>query len=396
MATNVLRPAPTAGAQLPARKAALRNAMFWRLVLRALRLRLQRVAVVFAALTVGAAIVTAMSAVYFDINAKMSNELRTFGANFYLGPGHGNSLPESLVQPIIDSAPPGLITAASPYLYGMARTELEKVVLMGVWFDSLQQLAPYWQVKGDWIGVGFDERHAMIGTKLADILHVKIGDKVTLVDGNQRQSLQIKGIVEAGDATDNMLILNLDLAQKWLRQPGQVSNAMFSVNNDLGQVDAFAHRLQQRYPDLDARPILKVSASEGQVLDKIKGLMGLVSAVILILSSLCVNTTLMAIVGERSREFALQKALGASARDITLQMLAETGIIALAAVVCGVIIGFVLAQILGHAVFNAAIALRAPVLPLTLVLSLLVAAVAAIVPVRRALHVVPASVLKGE
>ena len=135
---------------------------------------------------------------------------------------------------------------------------------------------------------------------------------------------------------------------------------------------------------------------EGQVLDKIKGLMGLVSAVILILSSLCVNTTLMAIVGERSREFALQKALGASARDITLQMLAETGIIALAAVVCGVIIGFVLAQILGHAVFNAAIALRAPVLPLTLVLSLLVAAVAAIVPVRRALHVVPASVLKGE
>ena len=104
MATNVLRPAPTAGAQLPARKAALRNAMFWRLVLRALRLRLQRVAVVFAALTVGAAIVTAMSAVYFDINAKMSNELRTFGANFYLGPGHGNSLPESLVQPIIDSA----------------------------------------------------------------------------------------------------------------------------------------------------------------------------------------------------------------------------------------------------------------------------------------------------
>ncbi len=35
--------------------------------------------------------------------------------------------------------------------------------------------------------------------------------------------------------------------------------------------------------------------------------MGLVSVVILILSSLCVNTTLMAIVGERSKEFALQK-----------------------------------------------------------------------------------------
>lgn len=60
------------------------GSMFWRLVIRALRLRMQRVSVVFAALMVGAAIVTAMSAVYFDINAKMSQELRTFGANFLL------------------------------------------------------------------------------------------------------------------------------------------------------------------------------------------------------------------------------------------------------------------------------------------------------------------------
>ncbi|WP_413737830.1 ABC transporter permease [Sodalis sp. RH21] len=391
MAINTTGPALARG-----RKAGRLDGMFWLLVVRALRLRMQRVAVVFAALTVGAAIVTAMASVYFDINAKMSQELRTFGANFYLGPGHGNSLPEAALQPIIDGAPQGLINAASPYLYGMARTELEKVVLMGVWFESLQKLVPYWQVKGDWIGVSFDDRHAMIGVKLAERLHLKLGDKVTLVDGQQRQSLQIKGIVEAGDATDNMLIVNLDLAQKWLHQPNDISNAMLSVNNDLGQVDAFAARLQQQYPDLDVRPILKVSASEGQVLDKIKGLMGLVSAVILILSSLCVNTTLMAIVGERSREFALQKALGASARDISLQMLAETGIIALAAVICGSLIGFVLAQVLGHAVFNAAIALRAPVFPLTLALSLLVAAVAAIVPVRRALHVEPALVLKGE
>ncbi|WP_208231357.1 ABC transporter permease [Brenneria izadpanahii] len=370
--------------------------MFWRLVLRALRLRMQRVGVVFAALTVGAAIVTAMSAVYFDINAKMSQELRTFGANFYIGPARGNSLPQTTFQQIVDNAPAGLINAASPYLYGMARTELEKVVLMGVWFESLRPLAPYWQVKGNWIGVSFDDRNAMIGVKLAERLNVSVGDSITLVGDGAKQSLQIKGIVESGDATDNMLIVNLDLAQKWLDKAGTISNALFSVSNDLGQVDQFAGRLQQQYPQLEIRPILKVSASEGQVLNKIKGLMGLVSAVILVLSSLCVNTTLMAIVGERAREFALQKALGASGRDIIRQMLAETGIIALTAVVCGSVLGYLLAQILGMAVFNATISLRAPVFPLTLALSLLVAAVAAIVPTRRAIHIEPAKVLKGE
>ncbi|MDF6392093.1 FtsX-like permease family protein, partial [Escherichia coli] len=130
----------------------------------------------------------------------------------------------------------------------------------------------------------------------------------------------------------------------------------------VGQVENYASRLQAQYPDLEIRPVRKVSASEGQVLDKIKGLMGLVSIVILALSSLCVNTTLMAIVGERAREFALQKALGSSNGDIVRQILLETSIIALAAVACGWVLGYLLAQLLGLTVFNAAISLRLPVL----------------------------------
>ncbi|CAM3982969.1 ABC transporter permease [Serratia silvae] len=372
------------------------QSMFWRLVFRALRLRMQRVAVVFAALAVGAAIVTAMSAVYFDINAKMSQELRTFGANFYVGPGMGNSMAEKSYQQIVDNAPPGLVTANSPYLYGMARTELEKVVVMGVWFESLKQIVPYWQVTGNWIGVSFDDRNVMIGYKLANRLELKVGDSVVLVEGDQKKKLQIKGIVEAGDATDNVLIINLPLAQSWLHQPDLISHALFSVNNERGQVEQFAEQLQKSYPDLEIRPIRKVSASEGQVLDKIKGLMGLVSVVILVLSTLCVNTTLMAIVSERSREFALQKALGAKSSDIVRQIMAETLIIALFAVVVGIIAGYILAQVLGHTVFSASIGLRAQVIPLTVILSLLVALIAAALPTYRAVNIEPAKVLKGE
>ncbi|HHU2562490.1 TPA: ABC transporter permease, partial [Escherichia coli] len=174
---------------------AAKRTMLWLLVWRALRLRFQRVSVVFAALMVGATIVTALSAVWFDINTKMSEELRTFGANFYIGPGHGSSMPQQELQSILDQAPQGLVHGASPWLYGMARTELEKVVMVGVWFESLQKLVPYWQVTGSWIGVSFDDRNAMIGVKLAERLNVQPGDSITLVDHNQRKNLQIKGIV---------------------------------------------------------------------------------------------------------------------------------------------------------------------------------------------------------
>lgn len=166
--------------------------------------------------------------------------------------------------------------------------------------------------------------------------------------------------------------------------------------DDPAQAEGWAARIERDHPGLEARPIRKVSASEGQVLEKIKGLMGLVCLVILVLSTLCVNTTLTAMVGERSREFALQKALGAPHRAIVLQLLVEAALVAIAAIAAGLALGWLLAQILGQAVFSSPITLRAPVFPLTALLSLLVALVAAIVPVRRAMTLQPAQILKGE
>ena len=380
-------------------KSANTQSMFWRLIFRALRLRLQRVFIIFTALTVGASIVTAMAAVYFDINTKMSQELRTFGANFYIGSADGGMMNQAELNAILQTAPDGFITATSPYLYGVARSDLEKIVLMGVNFDAMRILAPYWQITGSEINVNFDDRNAMIGKTLAERLHVKVGDSLQLSkNAVEKHSFNIKGIVEAGDATDNMLIVNVEFAQNWLDKEGVVNNALLNVQNEQGAntVDQFAEKIMQQYPDLTARPIRKVSASEGQILEKIKGLMGLISLVILVLATLCVNTTLIAIVGERSKEFALQKSLGAKKFDIIRQISTEILIIAFCAIIIGLGLGYLLAQVLGITVFKSYIDMRLPVLPITVVLSLLVAFVAVIIPTRRALSINVANVLKGE
>ena len=380
-------------------KSAKTQSMFWRLIFRALRLRLQRVFIIFTALTVGASIVTAMAAVYFDINTKMSQELRTFGANFYIGSADGGMMNQAELNAILQKSPDGFITAASPYLYGVARSDLEKIVLMGVNFDAMRILAPYWQVTGSEINVNFDDRNAMIGKTLAERLHVKVGDSLQLSkNAVEKHSFNIKGIVEAGDATDNMLIVNVEFAQNWLDKEGLVNNALLNVQNEQGAntVDQFAEKIMQQYPDLTARPIRKVSASEGQILEKIKGLMGLISLIILVLATLCVNTTLIAIVGERSKEFALQKSLGAKKFDIIRQISTEILIIAFCAIIIGLGLGYLLAQVLGITVFKSYIDMRLPVLPITVVLSLLVAFVAVIIPTRRALSINVANVLKGE
>lgn len=375
------------------------SSMFWRLIFRALRLRLQRVLIIFTALTVGASIVTAMAAVYFDINTKMSQELRTFGANFYIGSADGGMINETELNAILQNAPNDLMTASSPYLYGVVRSDLEKIVLMGVNFDAMRTLAPYWQITGSAINVNFDDRNAMIGKTLAERLHLKVGDSIQLSkNAVEKHRFTIKAIVEAGDATDNMLLVNLSFAQNWLEKEGLANNALLNVKNEQGanQAEQFAEQIMQQHPDLTARPIRKVSASEGQILDKIKGLMGLISLVILVLATLCVNTTLIAIVGERAKEFALQKSLGAKKSDIIHQISTEIFIIASGAIITGLCLGYLLAQVLGLMVFKSYIDMRLPVLPITIVLSLLVAFVAVIIPTRRALNINMANVLKGE
>ena len=372
------------------------NSMKWLLLFKALRLKWRRTLVIVAALSIGAAMVTAMASVYFDINEKMSRELRSFGANFYLGAKNETPFTLEQYEAIIAAMPKDLYHASSPYLYAVARSEREPVALVGVDFPALPALVPYWQVQGGWVGVAFDDRNTMLGKALATQLELNVGDNITLVkDNGQKKTFRIKGIIESGDAMDNVMLLNIRVAQDWLGSAGGISYALASLANDNDAVTAYAATLSREYPQLDIHPIRKVSTAEGQILHKIKGLMGVVCIVILLLSSLCVNTSLTAMTHERRREFALQSALGASRKAITAQMIRETALMAAVAVVIGIALGLVLAQILGEVVFHASIAPRLPVFPLVIVLSVAVAAAAVALPLKRVLALQAADILKG-
>lgn len=271
-------------------------------------------------------------------------------------------------------------------------------MLAGVSFDGLRRIAPYWQVTGAWIGVDFDDRNCMIGSRLAAALGVKVGDFIQINnrDGAIQTRVRVKGIVETGKGEDEQIFVNLPLAQTILGMDRRTDFAMLSIVARGGEADALARELNETFEGVEAKPIRKISESDGQILGKIDGLMALVAAIILIISTLCVNATLTAMVAERTQEIGLQKALGASNRAIVAQFMSETAIIALAGVLLGIALGVALAQVLGQAIFNAWVTFRPVVLPLTVGVSLLAALTAAVLPLRGAVAVVPARVLRGE
>ncbi len=379
--------------------AAKRSSFGWTMLWRALSVRRARAAVAIASIVVGAAVVTALTSLYFDISIKMSQELRAYGANFYVGtkpdgPGLDQSGYDALIAEIDETQ----LTAASPFLYGVVRLDLGNAVMAGVDFDGLRKIYPYWQVEGSWISVAFDDRNAMIGRSLADKMELQVGNTVTVLNQQTgfQTKLRIKGIFESGGSEDDQIFVTIGLARQVLDAPDRADLAMLSIVAQGNEADILAERLNTAFPALDARPIRKISQSDGLILQKITGFMALVAVLILAITTVCVNAVLLAIVQERTPEIGLEKALGADDRRIMKQFLAEIMIIAFVGVVLGMVLGFGLAQLLGQTVFNAWVALRPVVVPLTALVTVAVAAGAAIIPLRRATRIEPARVLRGE
>lgn len=373
--------------------------MFARLLWRSLSVRASRVTLALAALAVGAAVVSALLALYLDIKVKMGEELRAYGANFVVASADpaARGVDAALLARAVAAVPSARLVGTTPALYGVVRLDQGNVVLAGVDFPGLRKVSPYWQVAGSWIGVAFDDRNAMVGRSLANAMEIRLGDVLAVegADGAQAQ-VTVKGIVESGDAEDEQMFVSLPLAQRLLGQPGRADFALLSVSVEGAEADALAAAIDAAAPGVSARPIRRISESDGVILDKIDGLMAVVAAFILVMTTLCVNATLTAMVAERAPEIGLAKALGAGHRAIVAQFLGETALISVAGTLLGLALGFALAQVLGQAVFGAWVGFRALVVPVTLAAAMATALAAAIVPVRRAVKVAPARVLRGE
>jgi putative ABC transport system permease protein len=131
-------------------------------------------------------------------------------------------------------------------------------------------------------------------------------------------------------------------------------------------------------------------------LGMVQGLMLMVTLVALFASALGVMTTMTSSVIERRKEIGLMKAVGAERRKIVALFLSEAAIIGALGGAAGFVAGLVLAQVIGISVFATPIGLHALVLPAVMGLAVAVALLASLLPVRRAMGVEPAVVLRGE
>jgi putative ABC transport system permease protein len=144
-----------------------------------------------------------------------------------------------------------------------------------------------------------------------------------------------------------------------------------------------------------AKPIWQIAGAEGAILGKLNGVMLLLTVLALTAAAAGVGTSLLASMAERQKDIALMKTLGADRFQVTAIFMGETLFVALLGGFCGYLMGDRLAQQVCRMVFSSSLETPLWLLPIALAVSLLVAALGSIIPLRRAFLVEPVKALKG-
>lgn len=204
---------------------------------------------------------------------------------------------------------------------------------------------------------------------------------------------RVTGILVTGGEEEGYVFMSTD-DLRTLTGEDRLDAAELSISADEAQLNAYAEALTG--DGVTARLVKRVTKSETAVLGKLQGLVFLVTVVVLILTMICVSTTMMAVVSERRREIGLRKALGASDNSIRGEFLGEGMFLGLLGGALGAVLGFAFAQVVSVNVFHASILFRPLLLPVTVLVSMVIAAASCLMPIKRAVAIDPAIVLKGE
>ena len=431
-------------------------AMLWGAVFR----RRSRAVMAVIASLVGAATLFCLASVCIAVPQQMNEEMRAYGANLIVTPADATSKSEGISTATITNVTALVTAEHSAksaaYRYESVRINSAPYTLAGVNPKAVQTLNRHWNVTGDWPSEG----NVMVGRDVADALGVHIGSRITIghrASDNSAAS-SASGSSDSGESdnqsdengsqmsdsgeSDNQTVGKLGQTESQVKENGRVSSdimnnegtefrvagivdtggnedsIVYATTADVAKlagskrgadvveysVNAMGDDLNAIVKTLNANPntgvkaqtVTKITSSDTRIITMLQTLFWIVSLVVLVLTLVGVGTTISSIVSQRRNEIGLRKALGASSQAIGTEFYVESAIYGLIGGLFGTAIGYALARVLCVTVFERAIGFNWLLGLASLALSMLIAVVASIPPVRRATRIDPAIVLREE
>lgn len=394
--------------------------MYLKMILSSLVRRRSRMVIAVLAIAIGATILSGLVTIYYDIPRQLGKEFRSYGANLVLLPQGDDKISRSEVEQVKTIIGQEKIVGLAPYRYHTTKINEQPYILAGTNLEQAKANSPFWYVEGRWT-TNQDDNQVMVGKEIAKTLNLDIGDSFVVQgvkygylanastqdksakENKQRdlgakyfdKKLEVAGIITTGGAEEAFIFMNIDKLCQLIDDQQRSDIAECSIEANQEELDALASTIAER-TKLMARPVRRVTQSQDIVLSKLQALVYLVTIIVLIITMISVSTTMMAMVAERKKEIGLKKALGAENQLIVKEFLGESISLGVIGGLIGVFLGFVFAQEVSLSVFGRAIHFQWGLIPMTVVVSVIVTALASVWPVRKVLDIHPAIVLRGE
>jgi putative ABC transport system permease protein len=415
-----------------------------RLLWGSLKARRARVALGLMAVALGAGMATALATLALRVGDDVALALRAAGPNFLIEPrgdvwtpdlggaevsaGRATAgLPEASVAELKQCFWKHNVLHAAPETDVGVTLDGRPVTLIGTWFErevptdegvwrtGLSGLHPTWKVSGRWPHEDADE--VLLGAELARQLHAGPGSRLALVAGAERRTLAVAGVVTAGGPEDAGAWAPLAITQRLSGRTGRVDriwmSALLRPSTHVAPPDpkrdpkGYERYMCTAYPEVVAAdvaslisgsevlPATERIAGEAHVVNRLTLLMVLLTGAALTASTLGLLSTTTATVVERSTELALLRAIGASPGQLGSLLLGETALVSLAGGLLGWALGSMVAIAIRGGSWGGSGAFQPVLLPVSLAIAGLVGFLGTIAPLRVAVRIDPAKVLRG-
>jgi putative ABC transport system permease protein len=406
--------------------------VYLRLLAESVRRGTRRKLLAVTSVALGTLGAVALGEVLLASGDRLAAEMGSYGANIEVRPAEGAAtLPVSDLSRLSKIFWRNNLVAVAPLLEvrvrlaAAAASKGEPVVapLVGTWFDhpleprwrtGLPATRPTLKIAGRWPRGAASE--AVLGRRLAARLGARPGTVLEAAVGAQTLRLRVVGIAESGGEEDEQAFAPLAALAALTGQPGRYTRAeVFALTNpETGNVrdprtltpeeydawyctaypSSIAHQIGEALPGARAGVVYKVTQATADVLGELRGVLLALALVSLAGAAVGVTAAMTATVLERRLEAGLLVALGAARRLVALFFLSEAALLGLAGGLLGGLAGLGAGRLLGATALGVEVPVTWILLPFAALLGLLIAVLASLVPVTRALGRHPAALLK--